>query len=55
MNGENNALPNVFNNEKNITVHIPVHFYRIMNNIQNQLNIQPDFIVNITPLEMYEL
>ena len=26
-----------------------------MNNLQHQLNIQPDFIVNITPLEMYEI
>ena len=26
-----------------------------MNNLQHQLHIQPDFIVNITPLEMYEL
>ena len=26
-----------------------------MNNIQHQLHIQPDFVVNITPLEMYEL
>ena len=48
-------LVNVFNNEKNIVLHIPVHFHRIMNNIQNQLNIQPNFVVNITPLEMYEL
>ena len=48
-------VENVFNFEKEITVHIPVHFHRIMNNIQHQLNIQPNFIVNITPLEMYEL
>ena len=48
-------LKNVFNFEKNITLHIPVHFHRLMNNLQNQLNIQPDFVVNITPLEMYEI
>jgi len=48
-------LINVFNNEKKVTVHIPVHFNRIMNNIQHQLHIQSDFIVNITPLELYEL
>ncbi len=48
-------VENVFNFEKEITVHIPVHFHRIMNNIQHQLNIQSNFIVNITPLEMYEL
>jgi len=50
-----NLIEQVFNFEKEITVHIPVHFHRIMNNIQHQLHIQPDFIVNITPLEMYEL
>jgi DNA-directed RNA polymerase II subunit RPB1 len=46
---------NVFKFEKAVTVHIPVHFHRIMNNLQHQLHIQPDFVVNITPLEMYEL
>jgi DNA-directed RNA polymerase II subunit RPB1 len=46
---------NVFKNEKAVTVHIPVHFQRIMNNLQHQLHIQPDFVVNITPLEIYEL
>jgi DNA-directed RNA polymerase II subunit RPB1 len=48
-------IENVFDFEKAVTVHIPVHFHRIMNNIQHQLHIQPDFVVNITPLEMYEL
>ena len=48
-------IENVFKFEKAVTVHIPVHFHRIMNNLQHQLHIQPDFIVNITPLEMYEL
>ena len=48
-------LKNVFNFEKNFTVHIPVHFHRLMNNLQHQLNIQSDFIVNITPSEMYEI
>jgi DNA-directed RNA polymerase II subunit RPB1 len=46
---------NVFKNEKAVTVHIPVHFERIINNLQHQLHIQPDFVVNITPLEIYEL
>ena len=46
---------NVFKNEKAVTVHIPVHFHRIMNNLQHQLHIQPDFVVNITPLEIYDL
>lgn len=46
---------NVFKNEKAVTVHIPVHFQRIMDNLQHQLHIQPDFVVNITPFEIYEL
>ena len=48
-------LKHVFNNEENIVLHIPVHFNRIINNIQHQLHIQSDFMVDITPLEMYEL
>jgi DNA-directed RNA polymerase II subunit RPB1 len=48
-------INNVFKYEKNTVVHIPVHFKRIINNIQHQLNIQSNFVVNITPLEMYEL
>ena len=39
--------------EKNIVLHIPVHFHRIMNNIEKQLYIQGDFIVDITPLEAW--
>ena len=48
-------LKYVFNNEDNITIHIPVHFHRIMNNIQHQLHIQSDFMVDITPKETYDL
>jgi DNA-directed RNA polymerase II subunit RPB1 len=48
-------LTNVFNFEKNSVLHIPVHFNRILSNLQNQLNIQNNFIVDITPLEMYEI
>lgn len=48
-------LKRVFNNEDNIVIHIPVNFHRIMNNIQHQLHIQSNFIVDITPLETYEL
>ena len=36
-------------------IHIPVHFQRIINNIHNQLSIQSNSLVNITPLELYEL
>ena len=46
---------NVFKFIANIQVHIPVHFQRIINNIHNQLSIQTNSLVNVTPIEMYEL
>ncbi len=48
-------VTHVFNYIDNIKIYIPVHFYRIMNNIQNQLHIKKNFMVDITPLEVYEL
>jgi DNA-directed RNA polymerase II subunit RPB1 len=36
-------------------INIPVHFRRIINNIHNQLSIQSNSLVNITPTELYEL
>ena len=45
----------VFNNEDNIAIHIPVNFYRIINNVQNNLLITNNNIVDITPLELYNL
>ena len=48
------VMKNIFNYEDDIRVHLPVHFARIINNIQHQLNIQSDSMVNITPLELYE-
>ena len=48
-------LQHVFKNSDNIVLHIPVHFLRIMNNIQHQMNIQSNFVVDITPLETYSL
>ena len=37
------------------TIHIPVNFKRIINNIANQLNYQNNSMVNISPLETYRL
>ncbi len=48
-------VKNVFKHTNNIVIHIPVHFTRIMNNVQNQLNLQSNSMVNITPLEAYRL
>lgn len=56
MLGQREELLNrVFNHEDNIVIHIPVNFHRIMNNIQHQLHIQSNFMVDITPLETYEI
>jgi len=45
----------VFKNSAGSTIHIPVNFKRIINNIANQLNYQNNSMVNITPLETYRL
>jgi len=48
-------VENVFNYEDTNKVHIPVHFKRIINNIKHQLNLQSNSLVNITPLECFEI
>ena len=48
------VMNNIFKWEDDIRVYVPVHFNRIINNIQHQLNIQSDSMVNITPFELYE-
>ena len=48
-------VKNVFKFIDNTRIHIPVHFQRIIDNIHNQLSIQTNSLVNITPIEMYEL
>ncbi len=45
----------VFRHNAGSTIHIPVNFKRIINNIANQLNYQNNSMVNITPLETYRL
>ena len=45
----------VFNFDDNINIHIPVNFYRIINNVQNNLHITSNNIVDITPIEYYAL
>ena len=48
-------VKHIFNYEDNISVHIPINFYRIINNVQNNLHITNNNVVNITPLEVYVL
>ena len=45
----------VFRNRKNSKVYLPVAFSYIINNIQSQQNIQSNSLVDITPLEAFEL
>jgi len=46
---------NVFKEEMDNKVNIPVNFHRIIENIKHQLNITTNTIVDITPLECYEV
>ena len=55
LNKRDDILKNVFNYESDINIHIPVNFYRIINNVQNNLYISDNNIVDITPLEVYYL
>ncbi len=45
----------VFNNQDNNRVHIPIAFTHLINNIQGQENIGINSLVDITPLEAFEL
>ena len=45
----------VFNYDDNVSIHIPVNFYRIINNVQNNLHITSNNIVDITPIEYFSL
>ena len=48
-------VKDIFNNRNNKTVHVPVAFKHIINNIQGQQYININSSVNITPLETFEL
>ena len=50
-----NLVKHVFNYSDNTTIHIPVNFRRIITNIAEQLKYQKNSMVNITPLETYNL
>jgi DNA-directed RNA polymerase II subunit RPB1 len=52
---KNDLLKHVFDYKDNIDVHIPIHFKRIINNTENQLCIQKNFLIDITPLETYQI
>ena len=48
-------IENVFANQDNIVVHLPVAFSHIINNIQGQQHININSMVNITPYEAFEI
>jgi len=48
-------VKNIFNNTDNKMVHIPVAFQSIINNVQGLQHINKNSMVDITPLESFEL
>ena len=48
-------VKHVFRNSDNTQINIPVNFKRIINNISRELAYQSNSLVDITPLEMYQL
>ena len=55
LNARDILVKHVFNYSDNTTIHIPVNFRRIVVNIAEQLKYQKNSMVNITPLETYNL
>ena len=52
---QHEVVRNVFNYKMGSTVHVPVAFSYIIQNIQNQQNIQSNSLVDITPLEAFKM
>jgi len=50
-----NVVTSVFNNKNENNVRVPVSFQNIIANIQGQLNLNSNSIVDITPLETFDL
>ena len=48
-------IQNVFKNLYNKQVHLPIAFIHVINNIQGQQNLNGDSLIDITPLEAFEL
>ena len=53
--GQHEIVRNVFNYKRGSTIHIPIAFHYIIQNIQNQQNIQSNSLVDITPLEAFTM
>merc|ERR1712166_1270158 len=55
MENRDNLVKNVFEGQDTSDIYLPVNFKRIINNVQNQLNYQSNSMVNITPLDAYNM
>jgi DNA-directed RNA polymerase II subunit RPB1 len=53
--GRQLLVENVFHNSNDTRIHIPVNFKRIINNIQFQFNLQNNSLVDVTPMELYNM
>jgi len=51
----NDIVKHVFKHKSSEAINIPVAFYHIINNVQGQLNISNNSLVDLTPLEAYQM
>ena len=49
------VIDKIFNYKDDNTIHMPVAFNYIINNIQKQFNLTSDSLVDITPMETYQM
>jgi DNA-directed RNA polymerase II subunit RPB1 len=55
MKSRNDIVEDVFKNKNENTVKMPVSFQSLISNIQGQLNLNANSVVDITPLEAFQL
>ena len=55
LDARDKMIKNIFKYQDNTKVHIPVSFQHIIDNIRNQMNITHMSMVDITPLEIFQL
>ncbi|MCH2226096.1 MAG: hypothetical protein MK066_15110, partial [Crocinitomicaceae bacterium] len=53
--GRDMLVKHVFHHSNDVRIHIPVNFKRIIENIQFQFNLQNNSLVDVTPMELYEM
>lgn len=55
IHNQHEVVRNIFNYKRGATVQVPVAFAHIIQNTQNQQNIQSNSLVDITPLEAFQM